>query len=320
METFKPIPLAQSNKYPTFQLIAEIRPRAVDAETALLIAVLETFEWLRERFVDVGIVPELDLPSPSDYSQATLDMLDSFVINSGYTLEVIWLKEQGDWTLKLTEPDQGLTRDFPRDPIPGRLFDTSISYSVRSSGTVKVGIKIEVTDISHDAPECEVIRPAVVKRLCRNPQLGLWQGLPLTDKAHHIDTKDKADHCCKWLKDGKRTMAAVLYFQPDETDSTNASKPLIMGDGSSGIPDLLHPKSETFLDYSGSCIPKLGIEMDGLARYRMGWAHYCTVSSAQRNRFNQIIPSETADGDVVVVLPKGAGYPEQPLHFPERDL
>lgn len=317
METFRPIPLMQPRTYPTFQLQATIRPSTLDQDTTFLVAVLETFKWLKERFKEnVGIPDEINIAEPDEYGSVSLEQLSSFVLNNGYILEVVWLKDERTWTLKLTEPDLGLVREFPREPIPGRTFETSISFVAIGAGDIRVGVRIDVTDISQSAPECEVIRPTIVKQLARNSVLGLWQGLPLKDKAHCIDTGAQLDHLVKWLKDSKRTMVAVIQFRRNE-EKTN---PLPKFTGAVPLLNGLGAKLHTEADKPFACNPVgLGLDFDELARFRIGWAHYCIVSPDQTEKFNKLSYGVMSDGDVLMLFPATMSCGESQKHFSQPE-
>ena len=134
---FQPILLLPNIRYPTYQLHACAGGRRGRGESVLKIAILETMLWLRQRFRAFDLPAELALPDPEDFAALDLDHLTSFHLDLGYKLEVIWLAAQGMWVLQLTEPDLGARTgtDSPaRAPIPGRLFETNVSYRLAEIG------------------------------------------------------------------------------------------------------------------------------------------------------------------------------------------
>ena len=78
-----PVRLLKNRRYPTYQLYAVTRSKKAP-ETVLIIAVLQTMQWLRERFRDFEIPAEIDVPDASDYEKISLDYLKSFHIYDGY--------------------------------------------------------------------------------------------------------------------------------------------------------------------------------------------------------------------------------------------
>ena len=78
-----PVRLLKNLRYPTYQLFAVTRSKKAP-ETVLIIAVLQTMQWLRERFRDFEIPAEIDMPDASDYERVSLDDLKSFHIYNGY--------------------------------------------------------------------------------------------------------------------------------------------------------------------------------------------------------------------------------------------
>lgn len=103
------------------------------SKCVLIIAVLQTMQWLRERFRDFEIPAEIDMPEAPDYERVSLENLKSFHIYDGYKVEAVWLPKEKNWTLQLTEPDLGTIPGEivpERLPVPGRLIESNVVYRV----------------------------------------------------------------------------------------------------------------------------------------------------------------------------------------------
>ena len=129
---YQPIKLLKNRIYPTYQLYAVINSK-VSAEEAMVIAVLETFSWLRKRFRELTIPDEIDYPEPDKYKSVRLDDFKSFRINEGYVVDVVFIKEKGVFAFQLVEPDLGPepgNENQGRKPAPGRVLATNIAFRV----------------------------------------------------------------------------------------------------------------------------------------------------------------------------------------------
>lgn len=65
----------------------------------MVVCILETFQWLRERFREFEIPKELGRPEPTAFRDFSLSDFSSFRLDRGYKLEVIVLHEERAWSL-----------------------------------------------------------------------------------------------------------------------------------------------------------------------------------------------------------------------------
>ena len=103
----------------------------------MIIAVLETFSWLRKRFRDLEIPPEITFPEPDNFESVSLDDFKSFRINEGYVVDVVFIKEKGIWAFHLIEPDLGPepgNENQKRKPVPGRILKPTLHSEFTREG------------------------------------------------------------------------------------------------------------------------------------------------------------------------------------------
>src|SRR5665647_3370081 len=127
----QPLRLVRNVTYPTYQLYAIAGNGKLPAESVLKIVILETLNWLRQRFQELDEPEELKWPLASQYAEVDCRNFKSFRIDRGYKLEVICLPEEKIWALQLTEPDLGPQPGAPtqsREAVPGRLIAVSYTH------------------------------------------------------------------------------------------------------------------------------------------------------------------------------------------------
>ena len=115
--------------YPTYQLHAESLAEKVSAEEVFKICILETYQWIRSRLESFDSIPvQLDMPSPDKYESLKLDELYSFSIDTGFTIDVVYVRSKKIWSFSITEPDMGanIGTENERQPVFGRSFCTDI--------------------------------------------------------------------------------------------------------------------------------------------------------------------------------------------------
>jgi predicted transcriptional regulator len=319
---YKPLKLLPNKSYPTYQLYAAAGGNSAQPDDVLKIAVLETMGWLRQRFKALELPPELDKPGPELYSEFELSGLRSFFLDLGYKLEVIWLPEEKIWTMQLTEPDLGSrpdAREQKRKPVPGRLFETNVSYRI-IRGEVECGFKTVVSEPEGTKEPCEVYRLAFIKNLARSGLIELKQTWSIRDSAHRLLDQDEIKRFCKWIEDSCRMMPAVVFAERGpETPSVNI---------------LSFPKVPFFIERSDrpymrnrppkippakkTADPALPLDISALARYRMGYAQFFVLPAEQRDAFNGAAGAGIENGGVMIFEPaafggKITGYPHSEI-------
>ncbi len=322
---YRPLLLLRNISYPTYQLYARAGGTGKDPKTVLKIVILETLAWLRQRFREFELPSELDKPHPDEYEQLKFSDLSSFHLNMGYKLVVIWLPEQKIWTLQLTEPDLGPQPGMPsqpRPPVPGRLFETNITYGIKKS-IVECGFKTVVHEPHGTNVFCEVFRLAFIKNLARNPLVGLEQVWKLQDMPHELSDAEKIRKLNKWLKDSRRTMPALIFADYEEPQTLSDIQqldrlPAVTSRQRTHLPFLKEtlpvPAAQTAPTY------RYFEDISVFARYRMGYAQFFILPSSQRENFNNRTNRIVENGEIAVIEPDSLGgkmtrYPYIPAAY-----
>lgn len=181
--------------YPTYQLHAETVSEKVSKEDVFKICILETFRWIRSRLESFDTIPkQLDMPSPDNYEMLDLDSLYSFSIDTGFTIDVVYVRSEKIWSFNITESDMGanMGKENERQPVFGRSFGTDISFRLKAK-SVEVGIRTVCSEPVDSSADCEVFRPALVKCLANNPLVGLREFYPINGQAVDVSTKSAVE-------------------------------------------------------------------------------------------------------------------------------
>lgn len=222
----KPTILKTNRKYPTFQLYGEIKHNKVDSNTAFSICILEAFKWIRERMRDEDSIPEgLYLPDPENYSKFKKEMLRSMRLDYSSGVDIFYSQSNPRlWTMRVEEPDPGfnLGGDNERLPMPGRTFETNVSFLIEKE-SVYAGFKIICSQPADESEDCEVLRPGIVRSICDNPNLGLKQVVSLKGKPEKIKTDKDRKKLFNYLNDPQRQLPALLITRGDRFFEANES-------------------------------------------------------------------------------------------------
>lgn len=310
----QPVILLRNYSYPTYQLYAIAgKGKSTSPDNVLKITVLETMKWLRQRFRAFELPEELKMPEPDDYEAFDLLSLHSFYLDMGYKLQVIWLADRGIWTLQLTEPDMGASPGAAvqeRMPVPGRLFETNVSYNRIADG-VECGFKTVVHEPKGTEGFCEVFRPAFTKYLARNPKVGLWHTWQLLDEAHLLSGSAVMKCLKKWLSAPDRMMPAVIFSEYASVPETSPICMFHMDMPSIYDPDRALCRSlglsipaqteKQMLD------PAVPLDFTSLTRYRMGYAQFFILPASNREEFTNIVGQQIGNGEILIIEPSAFG-------------
>lgn len=284
--------LTKNKSYSTYQFHCFAGDKGGNTETVLKVAVLETMKWLRERFREFELPYELNLPIPEEYKSFDLSSLQSFHIDVGYKLDICWLEEERIWTMQLTEPDLGVeSGDTSRDPVPGRLFETNVSYTVTAKG-VECGFNTVVHEPEDTKTPCEVFRLAIIKTLIRNPLIGLRTDFPILEKASEIkDIKSISEY----IKSGRRQIPLVFVSELRETN--DGLEPPLSGLRAA---DKLIPLESKGVASPRFVLPK---QLDLYARKSVTYAQFYVLRDDQREALKKAVGFNIDEGEIVVVEP-----------------
>ena len=323
-ERGEPLVLRRKVSYPTFQLFATVANSKADPQAAFRIAILETMSWLRKRFRAHEIPPEMRLPDAADYESLASERLTSFRLDGGYVVEVAYIAHQGVWALHLSEPDLGPDperTDQPRQPVPGRMFETNIAFRL-IGGEVQCAFKTICSEPANAEAVCEVFRLAVVKTLVRNPLMGLKQSLPIIETALRIDTGRDLTRLRDVLKDERRQLPIVILSH--RAESAKIHVPVNMDNRF--LEQLIDPvatltarsRVDDYSKMTASAGPLLAIDdPDALARHLVGFAHVAVLPPGDVTDFVKKLGSKHTplNGDSLIIFPLSSGQAPQRVPY-----
>lgn len=308
---YKPLKLMPNQIYPTYQLHAEVANKETPPDDAMKIVILEVMAWLRERFRDLDMPKEIQLPSPKDYQTFDLSDLKPFKVDPGYTVEVGFRLADRAWALELREPDLGPRPEDTgnnRKPAPGRTFTTNIAVRIHD-GVVDCGFRTMVAELKGEKIPCEVFRLAVIKRLVENTLLGLKQDhkFKIIRKPYLIDNFTDLKQLVRFLSEEKRQLPAVVFVRCKEGGACDDPEKTL---GSLELPRIdslsqsLHPGQ----DKLKKSLPK---DADGfydlvadMAQHRMGYANFFYLTGDMHKKYNELTGMTLNPGDATIVVPK----------------
>ncbi|MBQ8962091.1 MAG: hypothetical protein IJ071_12915 [Ruminococcus sp.] len=227
MEEYLAKKLTPLKSYPTYQLHAFTASQKLPADTVFNICVLQTLKWLRSRLARFDKIPEeLMAPEPEDYAGFSSEQLRSFNINTGAAMDCTYIPGRGVWSFRISEPDAGESGDAAsgRAPIIGRVFQTEVTF-LRWKENVEVGVRTVCSEPSDcDAP-CSVFRPAVVRELANDPDVGLAaEGFRLDGKPMMITDKGSVRELERLIESREFSMPVVLVA---DSGYEKAERPVI---------------------------------------------------------------------------------------------
>lgn len=317
----QPVLLMKNVRYPTYQLHGTAG-QGKDPETVLKIVVLQTMDWLRQRFREHDLPGELNLPDASHFESVDFEQFKSFHLNLGYKLDVIWLEEARLWAMQLTEPDLGPSpgeKELDRAPVPGRLFETNISFQIVQNA-VRFGVQTIVSDPEGTKDPCEVFRLAIIKQLVRNPNVRLTQTWTLQEKPYALKEVSEIKAFKKKQRDSIRTMPIIVFAEyaaePEKKPQPaigamlppidlSAKRPL----GMSTLPSLLdkppavnetEPKNHEQRE-----------KIENLAASGIGFAHLFILSAERIDEFKKQTGINLKSGGAVIIHPDSLRLPDK---------
>jgi len=312
VEERQPIKLLKNDIYPTYQLYALVSSKT-PAEEAMVIAVLETFSWLRKRFRDLDIPDEINYPEPDKYESIKLDDFKSFRINEGYVVDVVFIKEDGVWAFQLVEPDLGPqpgNEAQKRKPAPGRVFATNIAFKInKDNNKLECGFKTMCSEPENTKVVCEVFRLAVVKSIIRNKHLGLEHIIPIIREPHIINSTDKLERLMDYIRNSERQLPFVLtaeYKKEVDINSLARNKPVFDVNKlmNRGIEELMAAADDDDKEEKEDKEDPFDVKMREMAGRRMGYAQFGYLPDKYIDAFNKGLGCNISGGDVCAFYPE----------------
>jgi len=311
---YSPILLTKTSSFPMYQLYATVENPKTTPQDALKIGVLTVFSWLRERARKFeGSFKEINLPEPKSFP---CDVpLKSFRINLGYTIHVVYIKDEfkESWSFCLTEPDSGkeASKNSPaRSALPGRLFETNIAFIIKGDGPLECGFNVVCVEPEGTTETCEVFRISPVKYMFRNERLGIKQVWNIIEDTYKIIDTKGINNLKDFVNNNKRQLPFVLIaehcpteLEPDIEKIANDFLAVSKNEG-------YRMKSELSIDKVAdekviSDQALLPFDPVNLFSYKAGFAQFGVLSANKIDAYNEIFgPAfRMEEGDVQVFFP-----------------
>lgn len=229
--SYKTTKIQPIKSYPTFQFHAFTASKC-DTDTVFKICVLETLRWLRGRFDKFDKLPEqLIAPDPADHASYSEDKMCSFNLNLGATLDCTYIHDRGIWSIRITELDIGENpgQDNERPPVNGRSFRTEISF-LKSGRNVEAGVRTVCSEPADCDVGCTVFRPALIKALANNPDVGfINEGFRIDGTPLIVKNKSDFRNLEKLISSSVFDMPTVLVADGVYATETASGKPAAVG-------------------------------------------------------------------------------------------
>lgn len=307
--TREPLKLLKNKSFPTYQLYAVVDKNKLDRKDVLKLCVLETLSWLRKRFREFDMPSQIRAPEPEQYANIKYEDLKSFHINDGYIVDVVSIPEEGIWAMNLIEPDLGPmpgSNIKGRRAVPGRIFSTNIAYRI-TGGNVECGFKTICSEPVTTNEMCEVYRLAVIKNIVRNKLLGLRQCTTLVEHAVQVNNKEKLKDLKNLIRNTNRQMPVVVISEyldvrkisNIDNQCKQSIKNYIRGIDKARL-NLDNPDKEP-----GMISYDTPINIDNIARYKMGYAHFAVIQYDLIDDFTNLLGKEyfMNNGDLRIIYP-----------------
>lgn len=273
-KSYKTTIIKQLKSYPTYQFHAFSNAKC-SSEDTFIVCILETFKWLNARMKGYKNLPEeLKVPLPEAYKAFDRNHLHSFSIDLGFQIEAVYVQKKGIWSFRIIEIDAGANLGTPteRKPVQGRTFSTEISYHMHKD-CVEVGIRTICSEPADTTENCEVFRPALVKALISNPNVGLKYKYPIDGTVIDLSSNSNVDYLLDIIKDKKFDIPIILV-----AESGYEEKEKIVVPDKKNFSDLQAivnvPAHFSFnLGLEKSSIPKMQVDLskiEGIERVKSG--------------------------------------------------
>ena len=308
----QPFMLMKNVVYSTYQLHAFTSNKQTPPEDAFKIIILEIMSWLRERFRALDVPNEIKMPDPEDYEKLNLTELKSFRIDSGYILESIFIEEDKTWAMQLVEPDLGPNpgrTSQMRPPAPGRMFFTNIGLIMKKN-TVEIGINIQVSELENEEIPCEVFRVGVVKKLARNPKIGLEQELKyrIIEKPFLIETLNDIGKLKNLIQAEERQIPVLIISEPGESTFLSHETHPILKQNLDNLIHIKNPLTEE-LNRLSECgqVKKNLIIAEDMAEPMLGYAYTFDLPYSFHDDFVANGDSSLEPGGICIYYPSMFG-------------
>jgi hypothetical protein len=300
------VKLLKNKGYPTYQVYGIVDNTKIDPDDAFKMVILETMSWLRSRFREIDFPEELNFPDLEDYQNVSIEDFKSIHIREGYVLDISFVEISRIWALRLIEPDLGPEpgkKMQSRNPVPGRIFETNIGFIIHN-GRVECGFKTICSEPIGTKDRAEVFRPAIVKSIVRNPNLGLRQELPILERPIILNNKKQIKAIDNFIKNPKRQMPIVIISETVPVVDMEAIYKEIFEQNRpfTNHKNIIPPDKITV---ETDLTPKIPFSADNIIKYKMGHAQFVILEYNRIDDYNKIIGEEyeISPGDTIIIYP-----------------
>lgn len=295
--------LLKNHIYPTYQLHAFMANRRTTPRDGLRLGALITMEWLRQRLGDEAPCELAGMPSPSAYRDVGDECLVSLRVSSGFMIDIVSLPERGIWTLQIEEPDLGSAPGDPeqeRSAVPGRIIETNVAFKI-TGARLECGFQTVISDPVGTAA-AQVYRLAVVRRLIRHPDFGLFQLTDLDHEAFPISTAGQLKTMLEVWRDKGNDLPCVVFTRPKPAEKP-AELPRL--DTFHPISPLPVPPMERMPEEPP--VPAIPYDVEGFARSAVTFCRTYVAEAALLDRLTGAVGKSISPGDIVLLEPSGFG-------------
>lgn len=295
--------LLKNHIYPTYQLHAFMANRRTTPRDGLRLGALITMEWLRQRLGDEAPCELAGMPSPSAYRDVGDECLVSLRVSSGFMIDIVSLPERGIWTLQIEEPDLGSAPGDPeqeRPAVPGRIIETNVAFKI-TGARLECGFQTVISDPAGTAT-AQVYRLAVVRRLIRHPDFGLFQLTDLDHEAFPISTAGQLKTMLEVWRDKGNDLPCVVFTRPKPAEKP-AELPRL--DTFHPISPLPIPPMERMPEEPP--VPAIPYDVEGFARSAVTFCRTYVAEAALLDRLTGAVGKSISPGDIVLLEPPGFG-------------
>lgn len=212
----KVVSLSENKQYTTYQFYGEMDNLNTDVKDGLKLAILYTFEWLRNRFENT-VPKELYMPKHDDYKKVDDKKFKTFTLNnpSAY-IQVESDIDNGFWSLMINEMDSGNINEN-RIPIHGRYIQSDIGYRI-VSGKLECAFKTTIKDNVNNKELADCVRFSLIRTLGFDSNFGLKQINSLFNKSTvYLEKEGNIVKFKDILNSKENSLPFVIYTYDDHS-------------------------------------------------------------------------------------------------------
>ena len=223
----QPLQFVQNRTFPLFQLCAVNGNKKTPPLDAMKISVLTAMEWLREksdRSKDKSESTEFDYPAPSEYEKFSMEQFRPIHIQTGHTIDAVWLPEEQSFSLQIIEDDMGSPLDPDEPPVPGRKYITNVGIRIVNDH-LEYGFKAEITEPKNVMKRPKYLRMGIIKRLVKNDKIRLSQSYNILMDYYYLATNADIDRFDKYLANRNVHLPVIVFSACEDENAETPNEP-----------------------------------------------------------------------------------------------